>query len=251
MVIFRSLWKVSPQTPKLANMLEGGGKTPILLPADLEEIGFKLVSYPLSLLGSSIGAMESALVGLKSGRIPQLPSFSHVQKVIGFPEYYANQERYDIGPASSNTKAPLGTEPPSVKRIQDEERGAHPDSRDAVDPDEVLEHGDESGTSGYSMPSPGERSLMVASNTKTGGQKKNGKDIKQIRLVVKNRETNLVKLETCVPTSFLSAVASLVPDDDGNDFETIVNSVLGIEWEPSKPIISFPSKENIVEVYLE
>lgn len=39
-------------------MLEGGGKTPILNPVELEEIGFKLVSYPLSLIGVSIRAME-------------------------------------------------------------------------------------------------------------------------------------------------------------------------------------------------
>lgn len=39
-------------------MLEGGGKTPILNPIELEEIGFKIVAYPLSLIGVSIRAME-------------------------------------------------------------------------------------------------------------------------------------------------------------------------------------------------
>lgn len=39
-------------------MLEGGGKTPILTPLELEEIGYKIVAYPLSLLGVSIRAME-------------------------------------------------------------------------------------------------------------------------------------------------------------------------------------------------
>lgn len=39
-------------------MLEGGGKTPILNPTELEEIGYKLVAYPLSLMGVSIGAMQ-------------------------------------------------------------------------------------------------------------------------------------------------------------------------------------------------
>jgi len=41
-----------------ANMLEGGGKTPILNPMELEEIGFKIVAYPLSLIGVSIRAMQ-------------------------------------------------------------------------------------------------------------------------------------------------------------------------------------------------
>lgn len=41
-------------------MLEGGGKTPILTPMELEEIGFKIVAYPLSLIGVSIRAMQVA-----------------------------------------------------------------------------------------------------------------------------------------------------------------------------------------------
>lgn len=39
-------------------MLEGGGKTPILSPLELESIGYKLVAYPLSLMGVSIRAMQ-------------------------------------------------------------------------------------------------------------------------------------------------------------------------------------------------
>ena len=39
-------------------MLEGGGKTPILSPSELEAIGYKFVLYPLSLLGVSIRAVE-------------------------------------------------------------------------------------------------------------------------------------------------------------------------------------------------
>jgi 2-methylisocitrate lyase-like PEP mutase family enzyme len=38
----------------MANMLEGGGKTPLLAPQQLEEMGFKLVAYPLSLLAVSV-----------------------------------------------------------------------------------------------------------------------------------------------------------------------------------------------------
>ncbi len=49
----------------MANMLEGGGKTPVLAPEELEVLGFKLVAYPLSLLGVSIRAMQSALQLLK------------------------------------------------------------------------------------------------------------------------------------------------------------------------------------------
>ncbi|MCI25850.1 phosphoenolpyruvate carboxylase family protein, partial [Trifolium medium] len=50
--------QVSPLVPKMANMLEGGGKTPILTPLELEDIGYKIVAYPLSLIGVSIRAMQ-------------------------------------------------------------------------------------------------------------------------------------------------------------------------------------------------
>lgn len=39
-------------------MLEGGGKTPILTPLELEDIGYKIVAYRLSLIGVSIRAMQ-------------------------------------------------------------------------------------------------------------------------------------------------------------------------------------------------
>jgi len=42
-------------------MLEGGGKTPILSPKELEEVGFKLAVYPLSLVGVCIRAMQVKL----------------------------------------------------------------------------------------------------------------------------------------------------------------------------------------------
>lgn len=88
---------IFPQVPKMANMLEGGGKTPILSPMELEEIGFKIVSYPLSLLGVSIRAMQDALSGLKSGRIPPpatLPSFEEMKEIIGFNDYYEEEKCY-------------------------------------------------------------------------------------------------------------------------------------------------------------
>lgn len=72
----------------MANMLEGGGKTPILPPEELQALGFKLVAYPLSLLGVSIRAMEKALSGLKYGQVPDardMGTFVDIQMAVGFP----------------------------------------------------------------------------------------------------------------------------------------------------------------------
>lgn len=46
-------------------MLEGGGKTPILTPIELEDIGYKIVAYPLSLIGVSIHAMQVTSLNFK------------------------------------------------------------------------------------------------------------------------------------------------------------------------------------------
>lgn len=42
-------------------MLEGGGITPIFNPRELNEVGYKLVLYPLSLVGVSIRAMQATI----------------------------------------------------------------------------------------------------------------------------------------------------------------------------------------------
>ncbi|WIA13774.1 hypothetical protein OEZ85_007324 [Tetradesmus obliquus] len=80
-----------PEEPHamMANMLEGGGKTPILPPEELQAMGFKLVAYPLSLLGVSIRAMERALAELKAGQVPDVRdtgTFVDMQMAVGFPD---------------------------------------------------------------------------------------------------------------------------------------------------------------------
>ncbi|WP_419799017.1 MAG: isocitrate lyase/PEP mutase family protein [Terasakiella sp.] len=79
---------------KMANMVEQG-KTPVLAPDQLAEMGYKIAAYPLTLILSAIQAMETALEELKGGYHPKsLASFEHLQDVIGFPDYYQNEERY-------------------------------------------------------------------------------------------------------------------------------------------------------------
>ncbi len=80
--------------PKMANMLEQGA-TPVLPPSRLAEMGYRIAAYPLTLLLAAVPAMERALAELKAGRHPQgLASFSHLQEVVGFPEYFAAERRY-------------------------------------------------------------------------------------------------------------------------------------------------------------
>jgi 2-methylisocitrate lyase-like PEP mutase family enzyme len=80
--------------PTLANMVEHG-VTPVLPPAQLEDIGYRLAAYPLTLLSSAMRAMKEALAALKAGRHPEaLLSFEELKADVGFPAYYAAEEIY-------------------------------------------------------------------------------------------------------------------------------------------------------------
>ena len=75
-------------------MLEGG-KTPVLPPAELEAIGYKIAAYPLTLLSRAVAAMNEALGDLKAGREVQgLLTFPELREVVGFDAYYDEEERY-------------------------------------------------------------------------------------------------------------------------------------------------------------
>jgi 2-methylisocitrate lyase-like PEP mutase family enzyme len=82
--------------PCLANMVPGG-KTPILPPDQLHKLGYKLAVYPVMLLSSSIAAMQATLEALRPGsKTPPPPtiSFADLQSVVGFPDYWSRETRY-------------------------------------------------------------------------------------------------------------------------------------------------------------
>ena len=80
--------------PVMANMLEQGA-TPFLPPRRLEDLGFKIAAYPLTLLSSSIRAMQRALVALAEGRSAEdLLPFAELRRIVGFDDYHAEQARY-------------------------------------------------------------------------------------------------------------------------------------------------------------
>ena len=80
---------------KMANLVEHG-RTPLLSPAALQQMGFKIAAYPLTLLSSAAHAMLNALAMLKQGQGPtQILDFQHLQAIVGFPEYNATLERLE------------------------------------------------------------------------------------------------------------------------------------------------------------
>ncbi|MDJ0943025.1 MAG: isocitrate lyase/PEP mutase family protein [Kiloniellales bacterium] len=80
--------------PKMANLVEQGD-TPLLPPAELEAIGYKLAAYPLTLQLAALQAMTEALDAMTAGARPErLASFAELQAVAGFPEYFAAETAY-------------------------------------------------------------------------------------------------------------------------------------------------------------
>ena len=66
--------------PQMANMLEGG-KTPILSPSELADMGFEIAIYGISLMMHSVRTMQDLLAKLAKG------DMSFVGKGVGFEEY--------------------------------------------------------------------------------------------------------------------------------------------------------------------
>lgn len=83
--------------PKLANMLEYGS-TPILPPAELQEMGYTMAAYPLTLLSASIKAMQESLELIKEGKptLEKILSFSETKDVVGFTKYAKEEGRYNV-----------------------------------------------------------------------------------------------------------------------------------------------------------
>ncbi len=80
--------------PKMANLVEQGD-TPMLPPAQLENIGYKLALYPLTMILAAQQAMAQALTDLYQGIHPDgLADFSELRDVVGFPDYYEAEKKY-------------------------------------------------------------------------------------------------------------------------------------------------------------
>jgi 2-methylisocitrate lyase-like PEP mutase family enzyme len=93
----KELTEVTRKVPgiHMANMLEGG-KTPMLPPARLHELGYKIAAYPLTLLSVAMKAMNEALERMKSGNHPDdaILDFAELRNLVGFDDYYQAEERY-------------------------------------------------------------------------------------------------------------------------------------------------------------
>ncbi len=78
----------SMRQPTMANIVEGG-KTPVVPPQVLKEMGVKLAVYH-PMLFPAVRAMQDALGALRAGksdRTPPVASFDELKRIVGLPEY--------------------------------------------------------------------------------------------------------------------------------------------------------------------
>jgi 2-methylisocitrate lyase-like PEP mutase family enzyme len=82
--------------PLMANLVEGGD-TPLLAPARLEALGFRIAAYPLTLLAVAVRALDGALARMRAGGHPgddERVSFAALRELVGFPAYDEAAQRY-------------------------------------------------------------------------------------------------------------------------------------------------------------
>lgn len=83
--------------PQIANMLEGGGRTPLLSPSELHELGFAMVTYPTSLLFRVAKTIENALDDMRAQRLHldgQGVTFKEFEQIVGLPAWAEIESRF-------------------------------------------------------------------------------------------------------------------------------------------------------------
>ncbi len=82
--------------PQMANMLEGG-RTPILTPHELGQMGFRMAVYGISLLMHSVRTMQDVLKQLKAGDIGFIgkgAGFEEYKDIVGFGDWAKIEDRF-------------------------------------------------------------------------------------------------------------------------------------------------------------
>jgi len=89
------------KAPLLANMVEGGAKTPLLPAKELKEMGYKIAIYPASTWMASIKAIQEVLTVLKedgtTGRFAsRMVSFHDMFEIVGRSKYLELEKKYSL-----------------------------------------------------------------------------------------------------------------------------------------------------------
>ncbi|XP_038691747.1 2,3-dimethylmalate lyase-like isoform X1 [Tripterygium wilfordii] len=229
----KAFCEISPLVPKMANMLEGGGKTPILNPLELEDIGYKLVAYPISLIGVSIQAMQDALIAIKGGRVPppgSMPSFDEMKEILGFSTYYEEEKRYATSGSQLSRERASSNVYGIQRRVQDDSEQGGRSFQDVIV--EVLD------------PS-------TYNNFNAGGTRASFSGIwsRTLRIKITGRD-GFEKLDVRIPAGFLEGVTKIVPAMGGVNLKELLDGAA--EEVGGKLLLDFKdTMGDRIQVFLE
>ena len=83
--------------PQIANMLEGGGQTPVLPPKDLLALGFNMIAYPTTLIFRVARTIERALSDIKAGTPASgndAVNFAEFKGITNYDEWARIEDEY-------------------------------------------------------------------------------------------------------------------------------------------------------------
>jgi len=84
--------------PVLANMVEGG-RTPVLSPQQLQDLGYRLAIFPVTALLAGAAAMQASYARLREGRVESIPQpplmpFADMTRLMGFEDVWEFERRH-------------------------------------------------------------------------------------------------------------------------------------------------------------
>ena len=78
----------------MINLIEDG-ETPLLEINELEDLGFKIAVFPLTLMSGSVKTMQESLQNMKNKVYnTNVSKFSDLRDIVGFNEYYEIEDKY-------------------------------------------------------------------------------------------------------------------------------------------------------------
>ena len=83
--------------PQIANMLEGGGQTPVLPPKELKALGFAMAAYPTTLIFRVARTIERALNDIKAGKPNgnnDGVNFAEFKDITNYSEWARIEDKY-------------------------------------------------------------------------------------------------------------------------------------------------------------
>jgi methylisocitrate lyase len=100
----RAVADATPGAVRVANMVEGG-RTPLLNPAELHDLGYDLIVTPLTALFSATRAIQEAFAilareGTMRAHRDRLIDFADFGTVVDLPSHSALERRYAADPSA-------------------------------------------------------------------------------------------------------------------------------------------------------